>query len=755
MIFGMLDKPAQGDYVGSAIRLIGWTFGDPSPIARIEVRVDGRFIALLRPTGVRRDVQAVHPTAPALSGFATTLDGADLSPGPHQVRVTAYDASDDSVSFERTIVRSDRVPALSADPGEPTVVAFYLPQFHPTAENDRWWGPGYTEWTRVAAARPLYKDHYQPHIPADLGFYDLRLAETREAQARLAQAHGIGGFAYYAYWFNGRKVLDRPLREVLASKRPRFPFCICYANENWTRRWDGADTDILLAQQHSPEDDAAFIRDVIPMFRDERYIRIDGRPLLIVYRPSLFPSPQNTAEIYRAECIAAGVGDPYLAYVQSFSIDDPASYGFDAAIEFPPLNFPVVDAGSWIEDEAPGFTGGVYDYEDLRDAASRRPDPSYTLFRGVMPNWDNTARRGLASSSFVNASPEGYRAWLAEACAWTMRCRTPASRFVFVNAWNEWGEGCHLEPDRRFSTLYLEATRDVLAEFRTVNAIPAPRPLASVVVPCYNHERYVTGALESVLDQTVDSLEAIAIDDGSRDGSVELLTRLRHERGDARLRVYAQANRGAHETLNLGLARARGEYVAILNSDDYYAPERLEVMIDALERDGADFAFSRVAYVDEAGSDVTLSAARSSHYLRKQLGRSLFPDLAYALLDFNITISTGNFVFRRSLYERIGGFKPLLWCHDWDFALRALRHGRVVYVDRGLYFYRFHGDNSYASYANLGRFEGAFVMEEFFSDHAFVRALSARDPAYYRAFVEERRLGQFGAFDALEVARTF
>ena len=385
----------------------------------------------------------------------------------------------------------------------------------------------------------------------------------------------------------------------------------------------------------------------------------------------------------------------------------------------------------------------------MRQAAARRPDPPYTLFRGVMPSWDSTPRRGKAAWTFVDAAPEGYRAWLDDACRWTMRHHAPSSRFVFVNAWNEWGEGCHLEPDQRYGRLYLEATRDVLARYASVNAIARPHPLVSVVVPCYNHEQYVAGALASALDQTADSLEVIAIDDGSRDGTAAAMKRFADERHDERLRIYAQANRGTTATLHLGLSRARGQYVAILNSDDVFAPERMEVMIGALERESADFAFSRVTYVDGAGADVTNAPGRPSDYLRCQLERARYPELAYAMLDFNLTISTGNFVFRRSFYERIGGFRPLLWCHDWDFALRAVRKGTVTYVDRALYYYRFHGENSWNSYAHLGDFDGTFVKEEFFSDHAFVRSLYERDPDYFLRFVHDRGLQRVGALDAL------
>jgi hypothetical protein len=350
----------------------------------------------------------------------------------------------------------------NVEPEDVKLIAYYLPQFHPIPENDEWWGPGFTEWTNVSQAAPQFKDHYQPHIPGELGFYDLRLAEVREAQARLAREHGIHGFCYYYYWFAGRRLLERPLLEVLESGKPDFPFCICWANENWSRRWDGSEQEILVEQIHNAQTDLEFIRDVIPLFKDPRYIRVKGAPLLVVYRVSLMPDPARTAERWREICAEHGFPDIHLCMAETFGLTEPRQYGFDSSVQFPPHGVEVRTGDLKVPEVVDGFAGELYDYEEVIKDQLAREAPSYKRFPGVMTSWDNTPRKKKAGNAFLNATPEAYEVWLRGAID-QARERLPAGeRFVFINAWNEWAEGAHLEPDRKYRRGYLEATRRAL-----------------------------------------------------------------------------------------------------------------------------------------------------------------------------------------------------------------------------------------------------------------------------------------------------
>jgi glycosyltransferase involved in cell wall biosynthesis len=362
-------------------------------------------------------------------------------------------------------------------PADPKVrlIAYYLPQFHPIPENDLWWGKGFTEWTNVTKAVPRFVGHYQPRLPGELGFYDLRSPDVLRRQASLAKKYGIHGFCLHYYWFGGRRLLETPLNLLLENKEIDLNFCLCWANENWTRRWDGEEHEILIAQSHSPDDDIAFARSLEPMFRDPRYIRIDGRPLLVVYRPALLPDPLATARRWRHHFARAGFGNPYLVMAQTWGDEDPRPFGFDAAVEFPPhkhaLHAPRMNAAVEMLDQ--GYDGNVGEYDYFVKYATTAAPTEYKLFPCVCPSWDNEARKPRKGTAFAFSTPEKYGVWLTHACQRALSEFKPTERLVFINAWNEWAEGAYLEPDRHFGFAYLHETASVLSR------LEPPRPLAS------------------------------------------------------------------------------------------------------------------------------------------------------------------------------------------------------------------------------------------------------------------------------------
>jgi len=329
------------------------------------------------------------------------------------------------------------------------LVALYLPQFHPIPENDAWWGKGFTEWTNVSKAEPLFPGHEQPHIPADLGYYDLRVPETRLAQADLARSHGIEAFCYWHYWFEGQRLLERPFAEVLRSGEPDFPFCLAWANETWSRRWLGEEKEILRKQTYSPADNEQHARWLVEAFRDHRYLRVNGRPVFLVYRPTSLPDGHAVTDAIRQECRRAGLPDPYLLGISSHVVDDYRPLGFDGNMEFEP------QLGVLPDPLGDGLK--LHDYTESR-AKMVHGKGNFPSHPCIMVSWDNTARRGENGIVFTGATPEAFEQGLRETIA-SVQHQPLEERLVFVNAWNEWAEGNHLEPCLRHGLGYLEAVK--------------------------------------------------------------------------------------------------------------------------------------------------------------------------------------------------------------------------------------------------------------------------------------------------------
>jgi ADP-heptose:LPS heptosyltransferase len=363
-----------------------------------------------------------------------------------------------------------------APPAMPRVFAFYLPQFHPIPENDLAHGMGFTEWHNVINAKPLFRGHYQPRVPGELGFYDLRSEEVLRQQIALARAHGIDGFCFYYYNFQGRKLLYRPIDNFVRSDIDA-PFLCVWANENWTKAWDGGDREVIIAQQHSDEDDLQALRDLATLFQDRRYLKIDGKPVMMVYKPHLFPDIRRSVETWRNEIIRYGFHDLFLVTVDDWpnSPEHPRDIGFDASYEIPSN---IVERSTYATDAElldlpPDFTGRIVDYEKFARFHMGRPKPRHRRFRTVMAPWDNTPRYGMHAMVQINGGGNAYQRWLSQALLDTCRDQRPEERIVFLHSWNEWCEGTYIEPDGRLGRLYLEQTREAINLVRSaLNVTP-------------------------------------------------------------------------------------------------------------------------------------------------------------------------------------------------------------------------------------------------------------------------------------------
>ncbi len=525
------NSPTSEWVKDTTIIISGWLLSDgPAKVKALRIKNNDRYIDM--PYGLKRhDVlkayPEVDPSVALHSGFSKkikyqegslqvevdlgqdwqTVRSMDIKYSPEDLVDMLYDPHLSLNMAEHANLLEGKSKyyfeppskdAYSRHNDDPRLVAFHLPQFHPIEENDKFWGKGFTEWTNVVNAKPRFVGHQQPFLPSDLGFYDLRLDESVHAQIQLAKQHGIYGFCYYYYWFSGKRLLEKPLDILLKHKEWDFNFMIAWANENWTKRWDGLDNDIIIAQKYLESDPLDFIKDVEPILLDPRYIREDGKPVLVVYRGSKLGDPAKYIRVWRRYFLEKHNLELHILSVLGLEATDPRQFGFDAGIEFEPLTVakrtdfneekprPITIFDRLLDKE---FKGGVADYRQVALNSYDRPIFSFPTYKSVMPSWDNDARKkGNGPTIFHGANPDIYARWLDT----TLGQQTDKSPLVFINAWNEWAEGAVLEPTKHNGNAVLNRTTEILSKYSS-NEINTEK------FPLYNIRRKATTTLAVVV----------------------------------------------------------------------------------------------------------------------------------------------------------------------------------------------------------------------------------------------------------------
>ena len=345
------------------------------------------------------------------------------------------------------------------------LIAFYLPQYHQIPLNNKYHGQGFTDWQNVAKSIPHWTEHYQPHIPIDVGFYDLNNIDTLKRQVELAKMYGIYGFCFHYYWFSGTKLLEKPINNLLLHKEIEMPFCICWANENWSTLWDGGNRQVIMKQELLDNDAEKFFNDLLPFINDKRYIKIGNKPIIIIYRPDLFLKEKFLEFTTKIRSLAKQNDfDDLFVITAKFKFNDTLkNWNLDAMVEFPPhqmINLKEDKIDSYIN---PKFIGLIYDMQDYILNEKYIYQSKGILFKTVFPSWDNSARKAYSGAAVYNKmSPDLYKKWLTDCINWTKNNHKKEEQFVFINAWNEWAEGAHLEPDLKYGYSYLQATLESL-----------------------------------------------------------------------------------------------------------------------------------------------------------------------------------------------------------------------------------------------------------------------------------------------------
>lgn len=422
--------------------------GESSAIELLDNALSGPFTSI----AFGRSMHAVNPRTNSASRvfpvFVDTKDVVKISSKRTQ-RNIAWFISDEL--FPRSSYFENQLDYSQLGRKSTRVFAYYLPQFYETVENNIWHGDGFTEWTSVKSAQMWWSTHHQRHIPHEnFGFYRLDSVDELVRQSEDMRKANVDGLVFYHYWFSGKVFLEKPSQLLLQNKEIEMPFFFCWANENWTRKWDGNENDVLLAHEYSLPDSEEFIEYLIPFFQDSRYVHVDGRPVLNIYRANLIPDIESHRAVWDRVCKKHGVSRPYLISSRARGVKSYQYYSMDAEVErvlHDWTNGRVRTANNRLE-VFPGYHGDVLDYGEVSHYYSKfsktRSGPN--VFRSIVPSWDNTARYGALSHALANANPELFESWLKETLA---QADSTGSPFVFINAWNEWAEGAHLEADTR------------------------------------------------------------------------------------------------------------------------------------------------------------------------------------------------------------------------------------------------------------------------------------------------------------------
>lgn len=575
------------------------------------------------------------------------------------------------------------------------LIAFYLPQFHPIKENDRFWGKGFTEWRQLSRGLPRYRGHYQPRTPRDLGFYTLTNVEPITRQAALAKAAGINVFGFYYYWFNRTRVLDEPV-EIFLRSGVEMKFMLIWANENWTRTWDGSESSILLKQDYNEDEEKALIADWARHFQDQRYYRIDGRPLFVIYNPKLVPDSQKTIARWRRILQIDHDMNPLMFMAQTFGMRDPSDFGLDGAIEFPPHKLSDTLPGRPTPDAySPNFAGRVIEYGDFVKVSLAEEAHAYPLIKTVVPSWDNEARRPNRGLSLEQSTPQKYEMWLSGLIQSALSAPPigggKGRAVVAVNAWNEWAEGAYLEPDVHFGAAYLNATaRAICNSVKSVKSLASaqrePEPAVSVIFPNYNHAKYLPERISSVLQQTMKPAEIIFLDDCSSDNSIEVARGLLQKCNIPYKIIPNKQNSGnVFKQWMKGLEEASSDWIWIAETDDSADHGFLEYLSPMLQREDVLAAYGMISFINGAGK-------RSNDLAGYYDGLQLFDwqrstvvtakkAFEYDFVVKNIIPNASGVVFKKPVLteaqkERLFQYK---FAGDWYFYALLLRGGKIGY----------------------------------------------------------------------------